>query len=215
MATSVISRTFLGTGIIIDERIVEIQNGEVNIRFESRFPDAASMILIQYLSGEPETQADIPLDEIGEPQPTGRFFSGIMQGARAVVGLASAGFTKARVIFAQIRPGTAAVIDGLPCTFCTLAVKTIISAILVHLGIPPLPGGDFDLTAVIDAVQDAGADIMDGGLGGAVQSLVELLPQNALDLIMEGLEAFDWIFDLQDHVGEWVCQQLGMCPAAP
>ncbi len=49
MATSVTSRIFLGTGIVIDERIVEIQ-----------------------------------------------------QGASAVLGLASAGFAKVRVIFAQI-----------------------------------------------------------------------------------------------------------------
>jgi hypothetical protein len=89
MATSVTSRTFLGTGIVIDERIVEIQ-----------------------------------------------------QGASAVLGLASAGFAKVRLIFAQIRPGMAPVIDGLYCTVCKLAVKTIVSAILVHIGVPPLPGGD-------------------------------------------------------------------------
>ena len=99
MATSVTSRIFLGTGIVIDECIVEIQNGEMNIRFELRFPDAASMVRI---NTSPASLKHIPLDEIGEPQATGRFFSGIMQRASAVVGLASAGFAKVRVIFAQI-----------------------------------------------------------------------------------------------------------------
>lgn len=215
MSVSVESQSYSDENLVIEERIVEIEGDETVLWFESRLPDNNALILIQFLSGEPEVLPDIPIPEIdaGDRRRLGRMFAGaIDQGARAFIRLAAGGLVKVRVIFAQLRKQIVAAKNAFPCKFCKLAVKTVLSAVVWHLGVPALPSGDFDLSGVGSAIQSAGADIMAGNFGDLVKQLASLLPTDFWDAVLQGLAALNWLFDLSDKLNTWVCTQIKMCP---
>lgn len=215
MSYLVTSEKYHSDELAIEESTIEIHgdNLELNKHLESF--EADTLVVIQKLVGDCEYQTSIPLEQ-SVTDPGGLIFSGRTSGPMSLsISFFSQGFSKVRLIVAQIRKGFVNTFRGFPCKLCKLAIKTIISTILVQLGVPIALNGEFDLKSFVSSITTAATDIANGAYGQVVEALSGLLPSNWWDAVLNLLHLANWLLDASDAIFEKICAAIGMCPPKP
>ncbi len=214
MTHVVTSEKYQSDDVVVEETQIELIDGEFSFTRQLEDFDADTLVVIHRISGHVEIKADIPSSETQESE-LGQVFKGETSGAVPLYfSFASRGVAKLKVIISQVRRGFSSAFRGLPCKLCKLALKTIASTILVQLGVPVLPTGEFDLKNAINSVLNVAADIANGVYGQVVEALSSLLPTNWWNVVLNVLHAANWLWNVTDAFFEKICRLLGMCPPA-
>lgn len=215
MTYLVTSEKYQSDDLLIEESIIEIHDGDVVLPYHIGGFEADVSVVVQRMSGAPEYQIDGPIEQT-ESTEAGSLYGGAFDRPTMMsLRVASTGFAKVRVIVAQVRRGLARAFKGFPCKLCKLAVKTIVSTLLVQLGVPTLPSGKFDLGNFYGTLTTAFSDFANGHYGLVVQSLTGLLPSHWWNGVLNLLHLANWVMDATDAFFEAVCRAIGMCPPKP
>lgn len=112
-----------------------------------------------------------------------------------------------RISVAFFRQKISAAVDRLPCTVCKAILRAVVTAVLAHFGVPHL--------AIIGSVPISVGHketIRQIAFGVIHTALTELLDISIWRVILDVLDAIDWIFGIADKLYEMACQRLGVCP---
>ncbi len=214
MTHLVTSEKYQSDGINIEEILVELNDDEISVDRDLEPFDSDAVIIVQNIVGEAENRHTLPVLE-REFTENGKLYQGsVYGGGRLSLNFLAAGFAKVKVFIAQVRQGFTKAFRAAPCKLCKLAVKTVISTILVQLGVPMTPTGEFDLRKVLTAITGAANDIANGLYGQVVEALSSLLPTNWWNTVLSLLHGANWLLDATDAFFEKICQLIGMCPKA-
>ena len=215
MSYLVTSEKYQSDEILIEEILIEIDGDEFELARQVEVSEADTLVVVQKVSGELEYVPDMQLEPSGHTV-IGSTYSGSADRSSSIwLKFRAKGFAKARVIISQVRRGISKAFRGFPCKLCKLAVKTIVSTLLVHLGVPIAPTGEFDFKAFVAQVTNAAADFANGTYGQVVQALSGLLPSNWWTAVLNLLHAANWLMDATDAFFEKVCRLIRMCPPQP
>lgn len=217
MSLSITTERYVEDGLSISQYILEVDDDQAQIN-EMLGDDTESdaVVVVQVLEGEIESQFDVPLERQETKRQQDAYFVGSVVGQATIqMNFLSKGHARIRVLIARIRRFFAIAGKKLPCKLCKLAISVILHAVLISLGVPPLPSGDYDVSGYASHFQKIFSDIANGAYGVALQSIQSILPNKWWITILGILKALNWIFDATDAFYQDVCHALGLCPPRP
>ncbi|GHA53757.1 hypothetical protein GCM10008927_19550 [Amylibacter ulvae] len=211
MSHLVTSEKYQSDEIVVEEILIELNDDEVILNRLLEPFEADTLVVIQNELGEIEQFSEVHLEQ-SIRNARGTIFTGITKQSRKLLFRFKAkGFAKAKVIISQVRSGFASAFKGFPCKLCKMVVKTVVSTILVHLGVPIAPTGEYDFKGFVASVTNAATDIANGVYGQVVQALSSLLPANWWNAVLNVLHLANWMLDATDAFFEKICNLVGMC----
>lgn len=216
MAYSIVTTSYEEDGLLLSDRLVDIDGDRVDIReIVPGGGGSDTIVVVQALEGEFESIFDVPLERRATPRPQDAFFTGLAENTTLAMQFAAKGRARLRVLVGRVRRGLVRFGKSVPCRLCKLALSLILHAILVSLGIPPTPTGVFDVSAFVGQLRQILDDIGAGSFGSLLAYLHSLLPSGFPDIVYRILQGLNWVFSVTDDLFNDMCEAFGLCPPRP